>query len=291
MPFLARVVLVSSLFASFSVAPAVAQSAPTEASLGKRLSGLREVSDAQRPAETLKLALDIRALPAGLGKLKLADGLTHLATEGDPGREALDATAQTLAQSLAENPLPMKADALRPPSPYGDLAKLVRYEHAKVDSPVLTDDRYTKSLALLMSNDADLANADFTLRDPHNKPVTLSSLRGKIVMVNFWATWCPPCRKEMPDLDLISQRLGSQVVVVSIDLQEEIVKVGSFLATAKYHPIVLMDSDGKVAKRFHVEGIPQTFVFDANGKLVTRSIDMRTRGQFLAMLKEAGLHN
>ena len=68
-------------------ASTVARAQATEASIGKQISGLRALPDAQRPAATTKIAMDIRTLPAGLPKLKLADSLTHLSTEGDPGRE------------------------------------------------------------------------------------------------------------------------------------------------------------------------------------------------------------
>src|SRR5664280_718833 len=80
----------------------------TEASIGKAIGGLRALSDAERPAATIKIANDIRTLPAGLPKLKLADALTHLSTEGDPGAATLQAVADTLAQALTETPQPAK---------------------------------------------------------------------------------------------------------------------------------------------------------------------------------------
>ena len=67
-------------------------------------------------------------------------------------------------------------------------ARLVRYEGVTI---TLTDPLYVKAGQILAANDADVAKADFTLND-HEKPVTLSALKGKIVLVNFWATWCPP---------------------------------------------------------------------------------------------------
>jgi hypothetical protein len=66
--------------------------------------------------------------------------------------------------------------------------------------------------------------------------------------------------------------------------------VNSFVIQGGYHPPVLLDTGGKVAKEFHVDGIPQSFVFDREGKLVAQSIDMRTQHQFLMMLAKAGLH-
>jgi thiol-disulfide isomerase/thioredoxin len=282
MRYLSRAVL---LFVLFATAPA-AHGQATEASIGKQIQGLRAVPDAQRPVVTIKIADDIRTLPAGTSKLDLADALTHLVTEGDPGHEALQTVADTLAQALAESPLPAKED--RPAMPYMDLAKLARYEGIVTDfkDPVLV-----RADEILAADDADVAKADFTLKDLKGKKFTLSELRGKIVLVNFWATWCPPCRKEMPDLDAIYTHFQSQGLIVLSLTDEDPSKVSSFFGGGgSYHPPVLLDAGGKVAKEFHVDGIPKTFIFDRAGKLVAQSIDMRTQHQFLMMLAKAGLH-
>jgi peroxiredoxin len=257
----------------------------TESSITNQLKTLRGVPAAQRPAATIKIAEDIRTLPPGLPKLKLADGLSHLATEGDPGQQALQSVADTLSQALSESPLPAKGE--QPPMPYMDLAKLVRFEHVTTD---LKDPLLTKADQILAVNDAEIEKADFTLKDLHGKKFTLSELRGKIVLVNFWATWCSPCRLEMPDLDAIYTHFQSQGLVVLSLSDEDAFKVNSFVIQGGYHPPVLLDTGGKVAKEFHVDGIPQSFVFDREGKLVAQSIDMRTQHQFLMMLAKAGLH-
>jgi len=256
----------------------------TEASIGKQIGGLRDVPDAQRPAATTQIAMDIRTLPAGLPKLKLADSLTHLVTEGDPGRETLQAVADTLAQALTENPVPQTGD--RPPVPYMDLAKLVRYEGI---SSSMKDPLLDAADRILVADDADVEKADFTLKDLKGKPVTLSQLRGKIVLVNFWATWCPPCRKEMVDLDLIYTHYQKQGLVILSLTSEKKSTVKDFLASKDYHPPVLLDDGGQVAKAFHVDGLPRNFVFDRDGKLVAEAIDMRTQRQFFHMLAKAGL--
>jgi peroxiredoxin len=256
----------------------------TEASIGKQIGGLRDVPDAQRPAATTQIAMDIRTLPAGLPKLKLADSLTHLVTEGDPGRETLQAVADTLAQALTENPVPQTGD--RPPVPYMDLAKLVRYEGI---SSIMKDPLLDAADRILVADDADVEKADFTLKDLKGKPVTLSQLRGKIVLVNFWATWCPPCRKEMVDLDLIYTHYQKQGLVILSLTSEKKSTVKDFLASKDYHPPVLLDDGGQVAKAFHVDGLPRNFVFDRDGKLVAEAIDMRTQRQFFHMLAKAGL--
>ena len=274
-----------ALLAVVQLSPRLLRAESNADSILKQLKGLRAVPTPQRPAATEKIAMDIRALPPGPGKLSLADGLTHLSTEGDPGHEVLQAVADTLSQALAESPLPPKGD--RPPGPYIDLAKLARYENVTVD---MKDPLYAKAADILAADDADIQKADFTLKDLHGNKVTLSELRGKIVLVNFWATWCPPCRAEMPDLDVIYTHFQPQGLVVLSISSEEPFTVGSYLAPMNYHPPVLIDYHGTVSKQFHVDGIPHTFVFDRDGKLVGEAMDMRTQRQFLMMLAKAGLH-
>jgi len=256
-----------------------------ESAITSQMKTLRGLSATERPLLTIKLATEVRALPAGLPKLRLADSLAHLVTEGDQGMDALQAVADTLTQSLTETPVPAKGD--QPPMPYTDLANLVRYEHV---TTTLTDPLYVKASQILAANDDEIEKADFTLKDLHGKKVTLSDLRGKIVMVNFWATWCPPCRAEMPVLDALYTHFQSQGLVVLSITDEEPFKVNSFIAPTGYHPPVLIDSDSKVHKLFHTEGIPRTFVINRDGKLVAEAMDQRTQRQFLLMLSKTDLH-
>jgi len=257
----------------------------SENSITSQLKNLRSLSTDKRPAATLKIAMDIRTLPAGLPKLRLADSLSHLATEGDPGQETLQAVADTLSQALAQSPVSAKGD--QPPMPYMDLANLVRYEHV---AATLDDPLFAKAQQTLADNDAEIEKTDFTLKDLHNKSYTLSELRGKIVIVNFWATWCGPCRLEMPSLDAIYTHFQSQGLVVLSITDETAFKANSFIAPTGYHPPVLIDEGGAVHKKFHIEGIPRTFVFNRDGKLVAVAIDQSTQKQFLQMLSKTDLH-
>ncbi len=162
--------------------------------------------------------------------------------------------------------------------------------HYEQVTTTMTDPLYVKAAQMLVDNDAALDKADFTLKDLKGKKVTLSELRGKIVMVNFWATWCAPCRVEMADLDSLSRYFAPQGLVVLSITDEDMFKVGSFLGGAKYFPTVLLDGDGKVHQQFHVTGIPNTFLFGRDGKLLAVAIYERTRRQFLEMLSKTDLH-
>jgi peroxiredoxin len=258
----------------------------SESAINKQLEKLRALNTQQRPAATIKLAADIRTLPAGAKKVDLANNLASRVTEGDQGAAALQAVADALSQALAESPVPAKGD--QPPAAYLELASLVRYKNV---TTTLKDPLFVKAGQVLIANDADVEKADFTLKDLHNKKVTLSELRGKFVVVNFWATWCPPCRLEMPDLNWIYDHYKSQGLVILSITSEDVFTVGPFVVKAGYDPPVLIDAGGKVAKQFHVNGIPKTFIFNREGKLVGESIDQCTQRQFLDMLGNTDLHN
>jgi len=248
-----------------------------------QIHGLRALPDDVRRGVTQDLALKIRPLPVTPNKLRLAAALANLSTEGDFGQDTLQAVATTLAAALEEQPIGTADDPARE---YVVLASLVRYEHVQVS---LNAPQFSAAMAKLESADKIRQTADFTLTDLQHKTWTLSQMRGEVVLVNFWATWCPPCRKEMPDLEALYERFKDQKLVILAISDEESGKVSPFIADRKITYPVLLDPDSKVHKQFEVEGIPKSFVYDREGKLVAQSVDMRTQRQFLAMLSQAGL--
>jgi peroxiredoxin len=249
-----------------------------------QLRGLRKLPDDVRAHTTKELALQIRQLPVTPNKLRLAGGLANLSTEGDFGHDTLQEVASTLAAALREQPPSAKSG--EPDSLYLELASLVRYEHvqAAVDNP-----QFTAATARLEADDAKRQQASFALNDLQGKTWSLKDLRGKVVLLNFWATWCPPCRKEMPDLEALYLRFKDQGLVVLAVSDEDAAKVTPFLAERNITYPVLLDPDRKVNEQLQIEGIPKSFVYDREGKLVAQSIDMRTQRQFLEMLAQAGL--
>jgi thiol-disulfide isomerase/thioredoxin len=255
-----------------------------ETQIRDQIGHLRSLPDDVRARTTKQLALDIRALPKTARKLSLANELANLSTEGDFGHDALQEVATTLAEALREQPIPMKGND--PDFAYVELATLVRYENVNAS---LDNLQFKAAMARLEGDDIARAKVDFTLNDLEGKSWTLRDLRGKVVLVNFWATWCPPCRKEMPDLDLLYKKFKDQgLVILAID-DEEVGKIKPYLAE---HPVsypILLDPGRKTNDGFHIDGIPKSFVYDREGKLVAQSVDMRTQKQFLEMLAKAGL--
>jgi len=257
---------------------------PQEKPIAEQIKTIRQVPDDKRGQTTKELALQIRQLPATPNKLRLALSLASRSTEGDFGHDALQEVATTLADTLRQQPVPDEKG--QPAAPYLELAQLVRYEHVQttLDAPQLR-----AAMAQLAAADQLRQKADFTLTDLQGKSWTLSELRGKVVLVNFWATWCPPCRKEMPDLEALYSRFKDQGLVILAISDEEAGNVQPFIAERKITYPVMLDPGRKVNELFQVDGIPKSFVYNREGKLVAQSIDMRTQGQFLQMLAQAGM--
>jgi peroxiredoxin len=255
-----------------------------EKPINDQLRTLRDVPDDARTAATKRLAIQIRELPASEGKIMLAGGLAHLATEGDPGKGTLQDVAATLAQALREQPVAGKNG--EPAEPYVELAQLVRYERvqASVDDP-----QFPAAMAKLEADDKARQSASFALTDLKGKSWDLRDLGGKVVLLNFWATWCPPCRKEMPDMEALYQRFAPRGLVILAISDEEAAKVETFIAEQGFSFPVLLDPGNKVNDLFRIGSIPYSFLYNREGKLVAQAIDMRTRKQFLEMLARVGL--
>jgi peroxiredoxin len=120
----------------------------------------------------------------------------------------------------------------------------------------------------------------FTLPDLKGVPVSLASLRGKVVVLDFWATWCPPCRREIPDFISLQSQYGAkglQVVGVALDEPEA---VKAFAAQSRMNYPVLLGTDDIARMYGGITGIPTTFIIDKSGKIVNRFEGFRPKEVF-----------
>ena len=126
--------------------------------------------------------------------------------------------------------------------------------------------------------DPPVAAPDFTLVDLDEQTHKLSDYRGKVVMLNFWATWCPPCRREIPSMESIYQDLGkSGFVVLAVNEYEDSEHVFAYMGQLSVLPNfpVLMDTESTVAQDYKVKGLPTTVLIDKQGRIVYRAVGGR----------------
>lgn len=113
---------------------------------------------------------------------------------------------------------------------------------------------------------------DFTLLNLQGEPLTLSDLRGKRVVLNFWATWCPPCEAEMPHMQKYYEKYGEQdnVEIVGVNLtyaKEKVERVEQFLKSYNITFPVVLEPDESVAAQYEIITIPSTYMIDTTGKI------------------------
>jgi thiol-disulfide isomerase/thioredoxin len=119
-------------------------------------------------------------------------------------------------------------------------------------------------------------SVDFELDDVNGGIKKLSSYRGKLVFLNFWATWCGPCRYEMPSMQRIYHELKSEgFEIVAVNLREGKQLVKKFLDQNKLTFPVLLDKDGRVGAIYGARSIPTTYLIDRNGSIIGRAIGAR----------------
>jgi cytochrome c biogenesis protein CcmG/thiol:disulfide interchange protein DsbE len=133
------------------------------------------------------------------------------------------------------------------------------------------------------------AASDFTLPSIGGQQVSLQQYRGKVVFLNFWATWCIPCREEMPALERFHQTYQSQgLAIISIDLKESAEQVTAFFQKHGLSFPALLDQSGTVFRDYLVAGMPTTYLIGRDGNLLARGVGGRdwTRAEALQLIQE-----
>jgi peroxiredoxin len=131
---------------------------------------------------------------------------------------------------------------------------------------------------------------DFCLEGLNGEKVQLKALKGKIIFLNFWATWCGPCKEEMPSMEALYQHFKDRnfiFLTISLDFggQEPVRK---FIENHRYQFPVLLDSSGKTLDLFEVSKIPTTLIIDKNGKMIGRIIGPRnwSSPEFFSLIEQ-----
>ena len=134
---------------------------------------------------------------------------------------------------------------------------------------------------------------DFTLRSMDGANLRLQEQRGRVVMLNFWATWCAPCRKEMPHLNRLYEKYrASGFVLLSVNVDEDARNAAGAAAQLGLKFPVLLDTDKKVSQRYELNAMPSTVLIDRDGRVryvhrgYVDGYELSYDQQVLALLKE-----
>jgi len=130
---------------------------------------------------------------------------------------------------------------------------------------------------------------DFELETVDGDLVRLSDLRGEVVALNFWATWCAPCRLEMPDLQARADAYGDRLTVLGVNFDETAEEVDAFRQEVGVRFPLLLDPGGEVQRLYRVLGYPTTFFIDSEGVIRIQHLGLMSAEQIDQYLEELGL--
>ena len=120
--------------------------------------------------------------------------------------------------------------------------------------------------------------ASFALKTLEGEPVALEQTRGKVVVLDFWATWCPPCREELPYIEKLREEFSGQVQFYGVN-NEDSGTVKNFLKSHKYELPVLMDAKRQVDRQYGISAIPTMFIIDKQGVIRQHFIGSRSEAK------------
>lgn len=125
--------------------------------------------------------------------------------------------------------------------------------------------------------DRSVIAQELAIQDLEGNPVRLKKLRGKVVLLNFWATWCVPCVQEMPDLDKLAFQLGNeQFEIIAIDVKEPRSRVEEFIKHHDFSQLTIgMDPQGDTYRTYGVTTFPTSFILDRQGQFLGRIVGPR----------------
>ncbi|MGA2478273.1 MAG: TlpA disulfide reductase family protein [Spirochaetia bacterium] len=170
-----------------------------------------------------------------------------------------------LLAACAPRPAAKPADTAPSPSPQGAAADPSDSSIGNVSQMLLK--------AGFAVPKAEVMATEFTLQSLDGKKVSLSSFKGKLVFLSFWATWCGPCKQELPSVQAMYNTLKAKgFEIIAVDVMEDQKTVSSFVkANAMTFP-VLLDSSGSVGRDYDAGSIPTNYILDRNGKILARIV-------------------
>lgn len=131
---------------------------------------------------------------------------------------------------------------------------------------------------------------DFALRNGNGELVKLSDLRGNVVFINFWATWCRPCREELPGIERVYQEKRAEGLdILAVNYQESAADASKFFADLGVTVPMLLDTNGSVYNQYRLQGLPDSFFVDREGNIAALHYGFLTEEKLRQRLEQAGL--
>lgn len=129
----------------------------------------------------------------------------------------------------------------------------------------------TAQVAAKVGPEVGMEAPGFSLINMNDQEVNLSDYRGQKVFLNFWASWCPPCRKEMPDMQKLHEEYGDEIAILAVNIGENKSTVINFMMQNKLNLPVLLDLNKSTAQNYLVRAIPTTFILDEDGIIIEKT--------------------
>jgi thiol-disulfide isomerase/thioredoxin len=135
-----------------------------------------------------------------------------------------------------------------------------------------------EDIAALEAETADRPAPDWTLTTNDGRQLSLQDLRGKVVFLNFWASWCPPCREEMPSMENLARKYQDRdlvMVAISQDTDPEQMRgfLNRFMPDGRYTMQIPLDPEGKISRAYGTQLLPETYIIDRQGQIVARFVN------------------
>jgi len=149
---------------------------------------------------------------------------------------------------------------------------------------------FSGSRAAALVPEVDSPAPDFTLSNLAGDSLNLAGLRGQNVLINFWATWCGPCRQEMPMLEAAANQYAPDLVVLAVNIGEEPWRVKKFVYDLGLSFEILMDEGNQVQNLYRVQAYPTTYLIDAGGVVRAQHVGLLSETQLEKYLERVDLH-